>query len=246
MPDWTPPSRPAELAERQLIRGILEGEFPIGSTLPAERELATRLGVTRPTLRETLQRLARDGWITIKQGKPTRVKDFWWEGNLNVLRAIVRYSTEIPADFIPNLLAVRLALAPAYARAAIEREPETIIAFLCRYPDLKDNAATFAETDWSLHLALIRASGNPVYMLIYNGFAGFYVEMARQYFEQVQARESSRTFYAALLTAAVQADPAAASAASLRAMEESIALWRTVDGGGGPHRSVAHLGRREL
>jgi GntR family negative regulator for fad regulon and positive regulator of fabA len=85
MSDWTRPSRPAELAEQQLTRGILEGEFPIGSSLPAERELAARLGVTRPTLRETLQRLARDGWITIKQGKPTQIKDFWWEGNLNVL-----------------------------------------------------------------------------------------------------------------------------------------------------------------
>jgi GntR family negative regulator for fad regulon and positive regulator of fabA len=245
MSDWTHPSRPAELAERQLIRGILEGEFPIASSLPAERELAAQLGVTRPTLRETLQRLARDGWITIRQGKPTRVKDFWWEGNLNVLRAIVRHSTEIPADFVPNLLAVRLALAPAYVRAAIEREPETIVAFLSRYPDLQDNAAIFAEADWLLHLALIRASGNPVYMLIYNGFSDFYVAMAQRYFEQVQARESSRTYYATLLTAAVEADPEAASAASLRAMEESIALWRTLDEGG-QRRAGAHRGRREL
>jgi GntR family negative regulator for fad regulon and positive regulator of fabA len=245
MSDWTRPSRPAELAEQQLTRGILEGEFPIGSSLPAERELAARLGVTRPTLRETLQRLARDGWITIKQGKPTQIKDFWWEGNLNVLRAIVRYSNEIPVDFVPNLLAVRRALAPAYTRAAIEREPETIVAFLSPYPDLKDSAAIFTEADWSLHMALIRASGNPIYMLIYNGFGGFYVEMAQRYFEQVQARESSRTYYAALLTAAIQADPEAASAASLRAMEESIDLWRTLDGGG-QGRAVAHLGRREL
>ncbi len=44
MSDWTQPSRPAELAERQFIRGSLEGEFPIGGSLPAERELAARNG----------------------------------------------------------------------------------------------------------------------------------------------------------------------------------------------------------
>jgi GntR family negative regulator for fad regulon and positive regulator of fabA len=57
MSDWTQPSRPAERAERQLIGGIQEGQLPMGSSLPAERELAARLGVTRPTLRETLWRL---------------------------------------------------------------------------------------------------------------------------------------------------------------------------------------------
>lgn len=54
-------SRPAEQAERQLIQEILNGVFPADSALPPERALAGMLGVTRPTLREVLQRLARDG-----------------------------------------------------------------------------------------------------------------------------------------------------------------------------------------
>ncbi|XPE41305.1 GntR family transcriptional regulator [Shigella flexneri] len=35
------------------------------------------IGVTRTTLREVLQRLARDGWLTIQHGKPTKVNNFW-------------------------------------------------------------------------------------------------------------------------------------------------------------------------
>ncbi|MGC6744236.1 GntR family transcriptional regulator [Escherichia coli] len=40
-----------------------------GLFLPAERELSELIGVTRTTLREVLQRLARDGWLTIQHGK---------------------------------------------------------------------------------------------------------------------------------------------------------------------------------
>ena len=73
--DWQPIQKPAEVAESRLLESILSGSFPINRTLPGERELAKQLGVTRPTLREALQRLARDGWLDIQQGKPTRVRD---------------------------------------------------------------------------------------------------------------------------------------------------------------------------
>ena len=43
--DWQGPLRPAIFAEQVLIRAILDGEFPTGSTLPAERELAVKIGV---------------------------------------------------------------------------------------------------------------------------------------------------------------------------------------------------------
>src|SRR3990170_7275190 len=85
---WDPPLRPAELAETRLIAAILDGQFPINSTLPPERDLSTQLGVTRPTLREALQRLARDGWLEIRHGRPTRVRDYWHEGSLGVLGAM--------------------------------------------------------------------------------------------------------------------------------------------------------------
>lgn len=225
MVNWSPPPRPAGLTEQRLIQAFLQGEFPAGTTLPGERDLAVQLGVTRPTLREALQRLARDGWITIQHGRPTRVNDFWWEGNLNVLSAIVRNNQPVPSRFVPDLLAVRLVLAPAYTCAAVEFASQAIVAFLTPYPTLDDNPETFARADWGLHLALIRAAGNPIYMLIYNSFSDFYVQMARSYFDRQKARDASRQFYRELLAAAQDSDPAAARDAACRAMTQSIALW---------------------
>jgi GntR family negative regulator for fad regulon and positive regulator of fabA len=226
--NWSAPPRPAELTEQRLLQAILAGEFGPGTNLPGERELAQRLGVTRPTLREVLHRLARDGWFDIQHGKPTRVRDYWREGNLNVLSALVRYSQRLPDDFVPNLLAVRLSLAPAYTRTAVETDADTVVALLDGYPDLEDSVDQFAEADWKLHQGLTVASGNPVFTLILNGFADFYIQMARLYFSRPQARSASRTWYAALLTAARAGDGNAAEQETRCAMQKSIELWQAV------------------
>lgn len=67
---------PAGFAEEYIIESIWNNRFPHGTILPAERELSELIGVTRTTLREVLQRLARDGWLTIQHGKPTKVNNF--------------------------------------------------------------------------------------------------------------------------------------------------------------------------
>ena len=226
--NWSQPLRPAELTEQRLLQAVLNGDFPPGSTLPNERDLATLLGVTRPTLREALQRLARDGWFDIQHGKPTRVRDSWLEGNMHVLSAMVRHSERLPVDFVPNLLAVRLSLAPAYARAAVERAADDVLVLLNGYSDLQDSAEVFAQADWDLHHGLTLASGNPVFTLILNGFADFYVEMARRYFSQSSARTASRTWYAGLLRAAELGDPDAAERTTRQAMHESLDLWHAL------------------
>lgn len=225
MANWSAPQRPAAHAEEALVTAILDGTYPPDSTLPGERDLAAQLGVTRPTLRETLQRLACEGWLTIQQGKATRVNDFWKEGGLNVLGALVRYSEQLPPDFVPNLLEVRLALAPAYTRAAVESSAATVAECLADHVSLEDTPEAFAAFDWTVHHTLTVASGNPVYTLILNGFAGFYEQMACLYFGQPEARRASRAFYAALLAAAQREDGAAAEEIAHSVMQDSIELW---------------------
>ena len=223
--DWSIPQKPAEITENRLIEAILEGHFPISSHLPAERDLAAQLGVTRPTLREALQRLGRDGWVEIRQGRPTRVRDYWHEGSLGVLGAIARHTRHVPPDFVPNLLLVRELLAPAYTRLAVELEPGHIQEFLTASFLLNDEASAFALFDWQLHHTLTIASGNPIFTLILNGFRELYQPMACIYFQSPVARGSSRAFYRELEKAARQKDAQAAEEITRQVMVESLELW---------------------
>lgn len=223
---WSPPLRPAVYAEQSLISAILDGEFPPNSNLPAERELAARLGVTRPTLREALQRMERDGWLVIQQGKSTKVNDIWVDGGLNVLSALVHSERELPPDFVPNLLAVRQVLAPAYARAAVQNNPQLVSDCLKAAEELDDTPEDFASFDWKLHHTLTVASGNSVFTLILNGFVGFYEHMARLYFKRAEARQASRAFYAALGEAVEAGNAAQAESITRSVMQASLALWQ--------------------
>lgn len=64
------------LAPRRLYRQIADqlralihgGEFPVGSRLPAERDLAQQLGVSRPSVREALIALEVEGLVAVRMG----------------------------------------------------------------------------------------------------------------------------------------------------------------------------------
>lgn len=225
--EWNTPTRPSEYVESALLEAILDGDFPPGAHLPGERILAAQLGVTRPTLREAVQRLARDGWLTVAHGKPTVVRDFWREGGLNVLGKLVEHPSHLPPDFVGQLLDVRLHLAPAYTRAAVLHAAPEVAAFLAAADQL-DGPADFAHFDWLLHHLLTVRSGNPIYTLILNGFQGFYEDIARRYFATPESRVLSAGFYGDLCSAAMAADPAAAEAVCRRVMLASIAAWDSV------------------
>lgn len=222
------PRRPGAHAERELLSALLAGRFAPGEALPAERELAARLGVTRPTLREALKKLDRDGFVTVRHGVPTRVNDVWTEGGLNVLAALAEHG-EIPRGFVRQLLEVREVLAPAYAREAVRHAPARVAAYLAGAESLGEEAEEWAAWDWGLHRLLTVASGNPVYTLILNGFLGLYARMAALYFERPAAREASRAFYGALRSAAEARDPSRAGRVTREVMARSVELWRPLE-----------------
>lgn len=64
----------ADAIENRLESLILEGVLAIGEKLPAERELAKQFDVSRPSLREAIQRLESKGLLTRRQGGGTYVK----------------------------------------------------------------------------------------------------------------------------------------------------------------------------
>lgn len=229
MTQWDAPIKPAELAENRLVEAILDGTFPINSSLPPERDLAQQLGVTRPTLREALQRLSRDGWLEIHHGKATRVRDYWLEGNLTILGAIARYQRNVPPSFVANLLQIRLLLAPAYTRLAVENANQEVIDFLETLQDLPDSVEAFVENDLKLHILFTQLSGNPIFTLIFNGFGELYKTMGQLYFTNPEGRNHSRAFYKNLLLAAKKKDLNQSEEIARQVMQDSIDLWRKAE-----------------
>jgi GntR family transcriptional regulator, negative regulator for fad regulon and positive regulator of fabA len=229
MDNWQPIPRPAEIAEQRLLEAILSGHFAINSSLPGERDLAAQVGVTRPTLREALQRLARDGWLEIQQGKPTRVRDYWHEGNLAVLATLAQSDFHQPADFIAHLLEIRLLLAPAYARQAVQAAAGEIAALLGEAQSLADMPSALAHFDWKLHSRLTRLAANPVFPLLMNGFEKLYVLMGERYFAFEECRVHSREFYARLQVCAQKGDAAGAETILRETMLGSLALWERLE-----------------
>ena len=57
-----------ECVER-VLSAVKLGLVCPGERLPAERDLATRLGVSRVTLREALRSLAQAGWLEVRRGR---------------------------------------------------------------------------------------------------------------------------------------------------------------------------------
>ena len=70
--------KPAKLSDQivtQLEHLLLEGSFAPGQKLPSERELAERFAVSRPSLREAIQKLEAKGLVSRRQGGGTYVCD---------------------------------------------------------------------------------------------------------------------------------------------------------------------------
>ena len=186
---------PAGFAEEYIIESIWNNRFPSGSILPAERELSELIGVTRTTLREVLQRLARDGWLTIQHGKPTRVNNFWETSGLNILETIARLDHDSMPQLIDNLLSVRTNISTIFIRTAIRLHPDNVREVLSQTAGVDDHADAFAELDYNIFRGLAFASGNPVYGLIINGMKGLYTRIGRHYFSNPAARRLALDFY---------------------------------------------------
>ncbi|WP_065649153.1 fatty acid metabolism transcriptional regulator FadR [Pantoea eucrina] len=186
---------PAGFAEEYIIESIWNSRFPPGSILPAERELSELIGVTRTTLREVLQRLARDGWLTIQHGKPTRVNDFWETSGLNILETLARLDHDSVPQLIDNLLSVRSNIASIFISRALRHHPEKAREVLESALHEQDQADAYAELDYRVFRGLAFASGNPIYGLILNGLKGLYTRVGRHYFSNPEARELAHRFY---------------------------------------------------
>lgn len=224
--DFDKPFRPAQFTEHKLIQTIIDGTHSPGSVLPSERKLAEQFGVTRPTIREALQRLAAEGWITICHGKQTQVNNYWETGGLRLLGTLSRHSDVLPGSFILSLLELREILTPPIARLAVKRSPAVIYEKLTVRNTLNQAPESFTGFDWQLQQLMALHSGNPVYPMILNDFTSIFKTMGNVYFTEKDARKASLTYYENLACAIEEKNFDSVENIVKDAMKKSIEIWK--------------------
>jgi GntR family transcriptional regulator, transcriptional repressor for pyruvate dehydrogenase complex len=165
--------RVAEEIVEQLRSLILTGQYPPGSKLPPERELAKSLGVNRASLREALKKLEHLGLVRIRQGDGTRVLDFMETGGIELVTHLLPLaSSGAFPDMILDVLEFRRIWGREIAKLAAERATDTHLAGLREIADRADaddiSANELFGLDFELYLALTRATGNRVMTLLVN------------------------------------------------------------------------------
>ncbi|WP_280240753.1 FadR/GntR family transcriptional regulator [Nocardia abscessus] len=105
----------------QIAADVLSGELAPGATLPSERQLAEALGVSRPAVREALQRLAAAGLVSVRQGDATTVLDYRRGAGLEVLPRLLVQAGELDPAVARSILEARLHNGPKVAELAARR-----------------------------------------------------------------------------------------------------------------------------
>jgi DNA-binding FadR family transcriptional regulator len=148
---------------------IASGDWPVGSRIPGEHQLAEQLGVSRGTVREALRALSVAGLLEPRVGDGTYVR-----ATDEITGALVR--GELPYT-LAAVLDARAGLEAAAARLAARSAPPEAIAALDRA--LTARAATleegghagFVAADAAFHRAVVQASGNPLLLRLHEAIA---------------------------------------------------------------------------
>lgn len=157
--------RAYEVAAQWVEERILAGELRVGDTLPAERELAAQLGISRAAVREAVRSLQAQGVLRSAVGAGatggTRVTAM----PSGALTRLLRIHVALANFPLPDVVEVRVALERLSARlAASVADEEALGCLRQRLADLL--AATgqgrtgFNDADAAFHVAIAEAAGN--------------------------------------------------------------------------------------
>ena len=204
--------------ERELIKGILNQEFPKGTSLDGVRELAVRFGVSRLVVHEALHRLADTGWISLQKRRPPIINNYLQTGDINILGSIAKNGDHFPLEIIGQLLEFRTVIVPAYTRKAIQNDNAMVISCLAKARKLNDDPIAIAKFDWELQTTLAALSGNCIYTLILNSFSALYFKTCQPFFANKAYREIVLRYYQKLTHAAINDDADEAAEVTRQAM----------------------------
>jgi len=159
------PSLP-QLVVDQLLGDVERGQLRSGQTLPPEFELAAQFGVSRAVVREALKSLQAQGVVEVVNGVGSVVRGM----TSMPLEQFFTFAARLSEVSIQELLEVRRGLEVEAASLAAGRAGAAEIAGLGRLVDSMAGSlrepAVFADFDTAFHVAIARASRNPMLVLL--------------------------------------------------------------------------------
>lgn len=162
----------AELLEKEIV----SGQFTAGTKLPSERQLAARLSVSRPLVREALRSLVERGLIEVAPGRGAFVRPVRTSDAARPLDALYRRQNVTPRD----LMEARMMLEREAAGLAAERAEPQDLEMLERALGRLDRASGLIERarwDVTIHALIARMSRNPVIETMFGSIASLTFEL---------------------------------------------------------------------
>lgn len=169
----TPPPRQrlSDSVAAQVEELIVSGRLKPGHALPAERLLAQRFGVSRPSLREALLRLEARGLLKVQRNGGFQVTDVTAPTITDPLVHLLRRHPHAEEDVLEmrhglEMVAAQFAAerASAQDRARLRRAYERMLKARAKGDTLAD-----AEADADFHLAIAEASHNVALIHVMRG-----------------------------------------------------------------------------
>lgn len=232
-----PAPRLGDHLSQEMAALIEGGEFAEGSRLPAESELATRFGVSRPVIREALSRLRTMGVITSRKGSGSYVQ----KRSATDPAAPVGFGPLNSLAQVRRLYEFRMSLEGDAAYYAAQNRTEVMLGVmreaLVGMQAAINQGVAGMDADLRFHLAVTHASGNEFFeavMLSMRKPLEFAVDLARTL--TLSRPRDHMLLVQAEHVAIFEAIEAADKDAARRVMRRHIqnARWRVFEGPGSP------------
>ncbi len=155
-----------------VLRNLIVSEkLKPGSELPAEREFAAQLNVSRYSLREALRAAQAQGLIEISRGKRPRVTNPSSEAAIQILGLAIKRSKATFFDLVIARISLECEIAGIVAAKVTNDLLEKLEIITKQMEYHKDDKEFCAEKDLEFHNALLEASGNQVFKIMLSSVA---------------------------------------------------------------------------
>ncbi len=138
---------------RSLLDALTSGRYAVGDRLPAERELATEYGVSRPTVREAIIALEVQGLVEVRIGSGAYVVRLPGRGDVPGFNISAFELSEARLLFEGEAAALA-------ATQITDEEVQQIKALVAEIARENQDPQGSVEADRAFHLAIARATRN--------------------------------------------------------------------------------------